>query len=290
MEGGAESWWDLAAFNKKINRRRVERLEENRLKRALEEWLNDLDVDIPFHDEAKLNFKGRFRWCLMPDSVLFWVSRFFGLSESGDISGTTADALFVLEAVLAMPEAQEVRRQWGENLPMVYTIPLLQMVKECHHTILEIGYVLTLNDVCENYVIGDYSTLLPKGIDPKGAIGQVFNDAAKQNRPDWKLYFDGTNQAQIKALIEDKYKPENNTQSLGDLTCAIGENAKIWTMQTEEEKAAYRRIATVGRMQYKMFSCLRNEMNLSKSAVLAQAFAHVRADAFNRLDLVRVEG
>lgn len=77
----------------------------------------------------------------------------FGLLQGAGISGTTADTLMVLEAFGAEMHLS----------PGYYLFPVGTIAAGLHHTLLEAGLALALDDVIENYRIGFYTSLIPKG-------------------------------------------------------------------------------------------------------------------------------
>ena len=82
------------------------------------------------------------------------IDKIFGLLAGADISGTTADTVFALEALSQI-----------KNLhlsPIMYMLPLATIVYNAHHTLLEVALPLTLNGAID-YHVGFYSTLLPPG-------------------------------------------------------------------------------------------------------------------------------
>ncbi len=304
LAGAPKKWWALEAFNKKTNRRRHFREEPARVERAFDNavyaaFFGGEDDENIFGDQERLvKSSGRLRWIVQPTSVLFWASRLFGLSEGGDISGTTADAMFVLEGLMMLPESAAVRRAFGERMAMAYLLPMVHMLKEQHHSLLEIAFVYTLNGTCE-YVINDYTTLLPKSISPKSAIGEEFIAAVKTLSPAKKLYLDGTNTQGILDKLregyplslattkltkaEEKVASDTEGKNLGDFACAVGQNAKVWTMQTADELAAYKQLATCGKSMYRMFSMLRDAKSASKEQLLVAALECNRGAAMNLL-------
>lgn len=81
----------------------------------------------------------------------------FGLTTGATISGTTTDTVMVLEA-------------FGAGLmlhPGYYLFPVATIAASLHHTLVEAGLALALDDVITNYHIGFFSTLLPKGGVPR---------------------------------------------------------------------------------------------------------------------------
>jgi hypothetical protein len=101
---------------------------------------------------------GPFR--LLPQSTLRKIDIAFGLPEGADISGTTADSIFGIgRAVTFANSAQMVL---GGNVPvaLLKLLPLVSMIAQGHHTIVESAAVLSLNKLI-TYNIGFYSSLLP---------------------------------------------------------------------------------------------------------------------------------
>jgi len=103
------------------------------------------------------------RWRFKEQSVIGAMDRTFGLKERGsDISGTTADSIYVLDYL-------------GENeinpglLSVLQMLPLATMGAKRHHSILECAYVLSRWKYMD-YHIGYYKTLVPTPLarDPEG--------------------------------------------------------------------------------------------------------------------------
>jgi hypothetical protein len=96
-----------------------------------------------------------------PKSVIAAINRTFGLrSEGADISGTTTDSIY------ALTWAGGVARVSNEVLGIIQLLPLVTMVPQGHHTIVECAWPLTRHKQKDgstylNYCVGYYTTLAP---------------------------------------------------------------------------------------------------------------------------------
>jgi len=111
------------------------------------------------------------------NSVVRAIDRTFGLPEVADISGTTADSIFGMEAIMNLTDKGQDRISTGWPLNILqrkydesikYTgdlilLPLITMVKLGHHAILECALTFALTGYIDSYSIGEYTSLWPKG-------------------------------------------------------------------------------------------------------------------------------
>ena len=129
------------------------------------------------------------------NSVLRAIDRTFGLPEGADISGTTADSIFGMEAIMALKgggersfgtdykpkKLEDVKNKyWPENYGAssgypgyVILLPLITMVKLGHHALLECALTFTLTGYIDAYHIGEYTSLWPKGSSKTGALWNI---------------------------------------------------------------------------------------------------------------------
>ncbi len=121
------------------------------------------------------------------NSVVRAIDRTFGLPEVADISGTTADSIFGMEAVMNLTGkgqdgigtggSVELRQQKyeasGGYTGDLILLPLITMVKHGHHAILECALTFTLTGYIDSYHIGKYTSLWPKGTAPGGALWNI---------------------------------------------------------------------------------------------------------------------
>ena len=104
---------------------------------------------------------GIFRYRLLHTSNVRRIDAVFGLPEGADISGTTSDSMFFMEHVNSYFEAVGQSCTFDANwLPVIQLLPLVTMVSQGHHTLLESALSLTLNENM-TYSVGFYSTLMP---------------------------------------------------------------------------------------------------------------------------------
>lgn len=131
-------------------------------------------------------FSGFAKMTLNDNSTVKKIDSAFGLAEGCDISGTTADALFFFRHVNAfidgLPEMIT-----DELLPVIQLLPMATMASQGHHTILECGLTLTLNNIID-YRIGFYTTLMPTG-STNGTLQGIFNAAEMDVRNQHILCF-----------------------------------------------------------------------------------------------------
>lgn len=102
--------------------------------------------------------RGIERWKLEKNSVIRAIDETYGLSQGGDVSGTTTDSMYILESIHGMlrPQIQaENADLWALQL-----IALATLVHAGHHTIVECAYPLTRWNKID-YKIGFYSSLTP---------------------------------------------------------------------------------------------------------------------------------
>jgi hypothetical protein len=140
---------------------------------------------------------GLARFRLGGESSLKQVDKMFGLRKGGDISGTTADTIFAIEALLENFRVVEIRPGRGPESQVPGEAAVIQLMKQAgylntniksivsfmddvqkireilcllpvasmgyqgHHTILECAVTLTMNDYTD-YQLGLYTTLLPR--------------------------------------------------------------------------------------------------------------------------------
>ncbi len=105
---------------------------------------------------------------LKQESTIRKIDALFGLPEGADISGTTTDhaygifyCLYSLEQkAKAGSIPQSTVDRVNKRLPLVLLTPLIQMIAEYHHSMLESATALSLNDLID-YKIGFYTSLLP---------------------------------------------------------------------------------------------------------------------------------
>ena len=142
------------------------------------------------------------------NSVVRAIDRTFGLPEGADISGTTADSIFGMEAVAALKRrgeesygtggAKELatekakNKYWFKNYiaskgypGYVILLPLITMVKLGHHAILECALTFTLTGYIDAYHIGKYTTLWPKESATDGPLWKIlkyWEEAASNKR------------------------------------------------------------------------------------------------------------
>jgi hypothetical protein len=129
------------------------------------------------------------------NSIVRAIDRTFGISEVADISGTTADSIFGMEAVMNLSgkgtksfgtQAKTVEfqddkdkywsdqyRQSGGYPGYVILLPLITMVRHSHHAIIECALTFTLTGYIDAYHIGDYTSLWPKGSAQSGALWEI---------------------------------------------------------------------------------------------------------------------
>lgn len=81
----------------------------------------------------------------------------FGLMAGATISGTTADNIFFIKR-FASPKMD----------PIFFLLPAATIVSGGHHSLLEVALPLMLNGI-NDYTVGLYSTLFPRGSEIKSA-------------------------------------------------------------------------------------------------------------------------
>jgi hypothetical protein len=97
------------------------------------------------------------RWNIEDNDLLGKMDQVFGLMPGATISGTTTDNIYFM-------------MKFGKALldPIFYLLPVATIAGGGHHSLLEVVYPLSLNNLID-HKIGMYSTMLPK----RGAKGEV---------------------------------------------------------------------------------------------------------------------
>jgi len=107
-------------------------------------------------------------------SVIAAIDRTFGLRpEGGDVSGTTTDSIYALKWAGV---AADVPR---EAIKAIQILPMITMVPQGHHTIVECAYPLSRHGYID-YHIGYYRTLAP--IDSPELYDSVLTDLDQPDR------------------------------------------------------------------------------------------------------------
>ena len=101
------------------------------------------------------------RWALRMRSRSCQIDKAFGLPFGGDISGTTADSMYGLE-VASKHVKLNTQEAWA--LDYLRLLPLISLVGLYNHTVLECALALMYCGIIDDYKIGYYSTLKPKGL------------------------------------------------------------------------------------------------------------------------------
>ena len=115
---------------------------------------------------------GPFR--LLPQSTIRKIDIAFGLPEGADISGTTADSIFGIGRAVKFADSAQLALGGGVPVALLKLLPLVSMIAQGHHTIVESAAVLTLNGLID-YTIGFYTTLLPSSekVGTNDQLGQL---------------------------------------------------------------------------------------------------------------------
>ena len=145
--------------------------------------LKPLGSAKPFYKgEDALRSRWRDNWSsgfiLKHNSVVRGIDRTFGLPETADISGTTADTIFGIEAMMRIMFTEKLSTYGEKTIPInanrqlsqlfskwapLILLPLITMSKHGHHAILECALTLTLTGYIDGYSIGKYTSLWPRG-------------------------------------------------------------------------------------------------------------------------------
>jgi len=100
--------------------------------------------------------RGIDKFQFLPKSVIAAIDRTFGLRpEGGDVSGTTTDSIYALRW------AGRVSGLTQDLIEAIQLLPLVTMVPQGHHTMVECAYPLSRHGYID-YHIGYYTTLAPK--------------------------------------------------------------------------------------------------------------------------------
>jgi len=121
----------------------------------------------------------------------------FGLLKGATISGTTTDTALVLEA-------------WGYEYGLhagYYLFPVATIAASLHHTLLEAGLALSLIDAIDDYKVGFYTSLKPKGGFP-GELNSVPDILVEaENDPDNRrllIWYKQNSETPAGAVVWDK--------------------------------------------------------------------------------------
>lgn len=99
--------------------------------------------------------RGIDKFQFLPKSVIAAIDRTFGLRpEGGDVSGTTTDSIYALRW------AGGVSGLTQDMIKAIQLLPMVTMVPQGHHTMVECAYPLSRHGVID-YHIGYYTTLAP---------------------------------------------------------------------------------------------------------------------------------
>jgi hypothetical protein len=121
----------------------------------------------PYEDIGTRIVRGVDKYKFEPKSVIGAIDRTFGLRPEGaDISGTTTDSIYALRW------AGGVAGVSPDVLRAIQLLPLVTMVPQGHHTIVECSCPLSRQGYID-YHIGYYTTLVPKGA--ADTVGSRFN-------------------------------------------------------------------------------------------------------------------
>jgi hypothetical protein len=100
-------------------------------------------------------WRGVERYVFLPHSVISAIDKTFGLKpEGGDVSGTTTDSIY------AMRWAGAVAGVSSGTMSALQLLPMVTMVPQGHHTLLECAYPLSRFGYID-YHIGYYRSLVP---------------------------------------------------------------------------------------------------------------------------------
>ena len=134
------------------------------------------------------NAAGLKKWRVMEKDTTGKMDQVFGLMPGATISGTTTDNVYFFKEFGGL----------GLN-PIFYLLPTATIVGGGHHSLVEVGIPLMLNDI-NNYKVGLYSTLFPTQQIPKGApkgveeIKIILREAEEHtNNHLMLIYYSGTN-------------------------------------------------------------------------------------------------
>lgn len=97
------------------------------------------------------------RWQVMQGDTTGKMDQVFGLMPGATISGTTTDNIYFYKRFGGL---------WMN--PIFYLLPTATIVSGGHHSLLEVGLPLMLNNICK-YKVGLYSTLFPNNAVTAGA-------------------------------------------------------------------------------------------------------------------------
>lgn len=139
----------------------------------------------PFPSPYKPLVRGVERFQFEPKSVIAAMDRTFGLKpEGGDVSGTTTDSIHFIQwsgtAVHVSPE----------TLNALQLLPIVTMVSQGHHSLLECAYPLSRHGYMD-YHIGYYDTLVPQAAsdsikaDLRKAVGPYERDQRNKHVLVW---------------------------------------------------------------------------------------------------------
>lgn len=101
---------------------------------------------------------------VLEKSTVLKMDRVFGLMVAGDISGTTADSIFFVSRYANLFGCYFAQYPRALDDPIYQLLALATLVAGGHHSVLEPGLSLTLNEhiTSVDYSVGLYTSLIPK--------------------------------------------------------------------------------------------------------------------------------
>lgn len=130
------------------------------------------------------------------DDLCRKIDLLFGLLKGATISGTTTDTALVLES-------------WGYEHQLhagYYLFPVATIAASLHHTLLEAALALSLIGAIDNYRVGFYTSLVPKGGLPgelQNVIG-ILDGAEKDIRNKHFILWYADSDTPVGAVIQEK--------------------------------------------------------------------------------------
>jgi hypothetical protein len=211
---------------------------------------------------------------LLEWSTIKKIDTLYGLPEGADISGTTCDHLFGIYHTIYLMETgsstpKSIKFTAGtfpadldyinDRKPLIILLPLVQMIREYHHSLLESAAALSLNDMID-YKIGFYSSLLAldytRTYDKQGKLGIKVVPWRPTNIP-----LAGT----VRKLLVDAEKaaPHMYCCSYDDKTKDTEVVGYLLDKSNEEEVKKFKASARLGPETYNNFYKLPDKITMS---------------------------
>jgi hypothetical protein len=228
-------------------------------------------VHRPYGDES--GSAGITLFKLLQWSTIKKIDTLYGLPEGADISGTTCDHLFgiyhtiyLMETGRSTPKSIKFTAGSSADLdyindrkPLIILLPLIQMIREYHHSLLESAAALSLNDMID-YKIGFYSSLLALN------YARTYNVQGKLSIKvvPWRpTNVPLANTVRNLLMDAEKKAPHMYCCSYDDKTKGTDVVGYLLDKSNEEEVKKFKALARLGPETYNNFHLLQEKITMS---------------------------